>query len=273
MYENLITRRWDCSMKNIKHYTLTIIVITMCILCSCSGGSDLDEQAKKPPPSAEMIVQADRLFSQRKDLSKLREAIGILQRARLENLRTYEVEWKFARYNYFLARHTDDENERESSLETGKAAGRIAMQMEPSRPEGHFWYGTNLGEQANRASIFVGLKSVDEIRNAMNRVIELQPDFELASSYDVLGRIELQTRLMGGKTEKALEYLEKALALEKKNGDIRIHLAEAYLAQKNKAEAKKQLESVLLMSPHPEYLPEYDQWVSKAKLLLSTKFQ
>ncbi|MEO6655102.1 MAG: TRAP transporter TatT component family protein [Pyrinomonadaceae bacterium] len=232
----------------------------------------MGSQAAKPPPATETLTKAEQLFSERKDLSKLREAIGILQRARVENLRSYDVEWKFARYNYFLARHTDDEKERERSFEAGKAAGKIAMQMEPNRPEGYFWYGANLGEQADRGPIMVGLKSVDEIRAAMNKVIELQPDFELASPYDVLGKIELQTRLMGGNTEKALKYLEKALALEKNNGDIRIHLAEAYLAQKKEAEAKQQLEFVLHMTPHPEYIVEYEEQVGKAKLLLSTKF-
>ena len=258
-------------MKNPKLYILITFVITLCVLYGCSN-SDLEMQPAKTPPSAETLAKAEQLFSQRKDLSKLREAIGVLQRARVENHRTYDVEWKFARYNYFLARHTTDEEERERSFEAGKSAAKIAMQMEPNKPEGHFWYGANLGEQANRSPIMVGLESVDEIKAAMNKVIELQPEFELASPYAVLGRIELQTRLMGGRTEKALEYLEKALTIEKNNGDIRINLAEAYLAQKKEAEAKKQLEFVLHMTPYPEYMIEYDEQVGKAKLLLSTKF-
>src|SRR5260221_65292 len=110
------------------------------------------------PPSAETIAKADQLFSQRADLSKLREAIDVLRRARFDNLRNYEVEWKFARDNYFLGRHTDDDKERDKAFEDGKAAGQIAIQLEPNKPDGHFWYGANLGEQANRSPIMVGVK-------------------------------------------------------------------------------------------------------------------
>lgn len=213
------------------------------------------------------------MFKERKDLSKLREAIDLLRRTRADKLRTYEVEWKYARCNYFLGRHTDDDKERETAFENGKAAAQIARQMEPNKPDGHFWYGANLGEQANRSPLMIGVKSVGEIRDAMNKVIELQPDYELASAFDALGTIELQTRLLGGKAEKAVEYLEKALALEPNNGDIRIHLAEAYLALKKDAEAKKQLEAVMKINPHTDYMPEYEEQVEKAKKLLSTKFQ
>ncbi len=260
-------------MKARNSYILIIIVITLYLLSGCSslGGKEGPAEVKTAP-SAETVARADQLFSERQDLSKLREAIAVLRRARIENARSYEVEWKFARSNYFLARHTDDDKEREKAFEDGKGAAQIAIQMEPNKPDGHFWYGANLGEQAHRSPVMIGLKSVDEIRGTMNKVIEIQPDYELASPYDALGQIELETGLMGGKPEKAVEYLEKALALEKNNGDVHIHLAEAYLALKKDVEAKKQLEYVLQMKPHPEYIPEYEEQVEKAKQLLRTKF-
>jgi len=262
------------NMKVRDSYILITIVITLCLLegCSSLGSDEIGATAPKTPPSAETIARADQLFNQRQDLSKLREAIGVLRQVRMDNLRTYEVEWKYARCNYFLARHTDDDKEREKAFEDGKAAAQIARQLDPTKPDGHFWYGANLGEQANRSPLMIGLKSVDEIRSAMNKVVELKPDYELASAYDALGAIEIQTRLVGGKPEKAVEYLEKALALEKNNGDIRIHLAEAYLALKKDAEAKKLLESVMQIDPHKEYMPEYQEQVEKAKTLLRTKF-
>jgi len=241
------------------------------LLSGCSS-SVSDDTPVKIPPSPEVIAKADQLFDQRADLAKLREAIGVLQHARFENLRNYEVEWKFARDNYFLGRHTNDDKERDKAFEDGKAAAEIARHLEPNKVDGHFWFGANLGEQADRSPIMVGLKSINDIRDAMNKVIEMQPDYALTSAYDVLGQIELETGLMGGKPEKAVEYLEKALALEKNNGDIRIHLAQAYLALKKDAEAKKQLEAVFTIKPHPEYMPEYQEQVEKAKQLLRTRF-
>ncbi len=49
-------------------------------------------------------------------------------------------------------------------------------------------------------------------------------------------------------------------------------MAEALLALKKPAEAKKHLDYVLQMKPHPEYLPEYEQQVAKVKKMLESKF-
>jgi tetratricopeptide (TPR) repeat protein len=119
----------------------------------------------------------------------------------------------------------------------------------------------------------VGIKSVDDIRQAMNKVIEIQPDYQGGSGYVALAEIELNTAgLLGGKPEKAVEYLEKALTLNKENTYIYLNLAEAYLAVGRKPEAKKQLEQLLKMPPNPDYLPEYRETTEKAKKLLETKF-
>jgi tetratricopeptide (TPR) repeat protein len=212
------------------------------------------------------------LFGQRTDLEKLRQAIADLNRARRENAKSFEVEWRLAKFNYFLGRHTDDEKERDKAFEDGKNDGKAAIRMEPAKPDGHFWYGANLGEQANRNPIKAGLGAIDEIKKEMNKVIELQPDYELASAYVVLGQVELVTRILGGDPKKATELLEKSIELEKFNGDARIQYAEALLALDRDAEAKKQLEFVLQMKPNPAYIPEYEQQAAQARRMLETKF-
>jgi tetratricopeptide (TPR) repeat protein len=254
-----------------KSYILITIVITLCLLTSCSSGETADSKPDLPPVSTELIAEAEKLFGERKDLVKLREAKALLMRARKEYAKSFDVEWRLARYNYFLGRHTDDEKERENAFEAGRLAGRSAIQLDPGKPDGHFWYGVNLGEQASRSPL-TGIKSLDDIRAKMNKVIELKPDYELASAYDVLGQLELGSRLLGGKPEKAVEYLEKAIEIEKNNGDVRIHMAEALLALKKPAEARKHLDHVLQMKPHPEYLPEYEEQVAKVKKMLESNF-
>lgn len=79
-------------------------------------------------------------------------------------------------------------------------------------------------------------------------------------------------QIICGSEEKAVEYLEKALELEKKNSFIRVHLAEAYLATDQKAKAKEQLDYVLKMTPNKDFLPEYERSVIDAKKLLKDKF-
>jgi len=253
-------------------YKLITIVITLCLLWACSRSTEEETPAKKDPVSPQLLADSDKLFDQRQELANLREAVANMNRARRENAKSFDVESRLARYNYYLGRHSEDEKEREKAFEDGKAAGKSASKMEPNKPDGYFWFGANLGEQSNRNPLAIGVRSIDEIREAMNKVIDIQPNYEMASAYDVLGQLELGTRLLGGKPEKAVEYLEKGVELEKFNGETRVHLAEAYLVLGKDAEAKKQLNFVLEMKPNPAYLPEYAQQVEKAKKMLATKF-
>lgn len=186
--------------------------------------------------------------------------------------RNYQVEWTFAKYNYFLGKYSPDDKEAEEALEDGRDAGKIASRIEPNKPDGHFWYAANLGELARRSPITVGLRSVDDVKESMSRVLEIQPDYQGASAYDALGQVELKTRLKGGSAERAVELLEKGLALAPENTNIRLHLAEAYLAVRRESDARKQLDHLLRMKPDPEYMPEYHECVAKAKKLIETNF-
>jgi tetratricopeptide (TPR) repeat protein len=242
---------------------------------SCASKVETQPVTTKTNAAApvETIAQAENLFRQRADIAKLREAVKLLGASRSMDNRSYEIEWQFARFNYFLGKQTADEKESEKAFEDGVQAGKIASKIEPNKPDGYFWYGANLGEQARRSPVTVGIKSVDDIRAAMNKVIEIQPDYQAASAYDALAQVELQAGLLGGgKPEKAVEYLEKALQLEKDNTYIYLHLGEAYLAVNRDADAKKQLEYLLKMKPNPDYLPEHKETTDKAKKLLETRF-
>jgi tetratricopeptide (TPR) repeat protein len=242
------------------------------LLGSCSSSIPEEGEVKKDPVSTELLAESDRLFDQRTQLGNLRQAIANLTRARRENAKSYDVQWRLSKYNYFLGRHTDDEKERDKAFGDGVNDGKVAIRMEPDKPDGHFWYGANLGEQSNRNPIKAGLSAIDDVKKAMNKVIELKPDYELASAFVVLAQVELVTRILGGDPKKAADLLEKSIEIEKFNGDARIQFAEALLALDRDPEAKKQLEFVLQMKPNPAYLPEYEQQVAQARKMLDTKF-
>ncbi len=226
----------------------------------------------RPVPVSETIRKAEALFKQRSDIANLREAVKTLGAARTVDDRNFEVEWKFAKFSYFLGKAETDEKQSAAAFEKGKDAGLIASRMEPDKPDGYFWYGANLGELARKSPVTVGIKAVADIQAAMNKVIELDPSYQSASAYDALAQVELNTTMTGGKAEKAVELLEKALQLEKNNTNLRLHLAEAYLAVDRDADARKQLDIVLQMKPDPDYVQEYNEDVSNAKRLLETRF-
>jgi tetratricopeptide (TPR) repeat protein len=262
-------------MKRKSFYSFITIVLLLNCLISCASSGQADIETSAPRDSVDVsaaLKQADELFRERSDVSKLREAVNLLAQARNPDKRDYEIEWKFAEYNYFLGKQSSDEKESEKALESGVQAGKIAARIEPNKPDGYFWHGANLGEQAKRAPLTKGLMSIGDIRAAMNKTIEIQPDYQGASAFDVLAEIELAMRLTGGDAKKAVDYLEKAIKIHNDNSYLHLHLAEAYLAVNRQADAKKQLELLLKMKPNPEYLPEYEESQKEARKLLETKF-
>ncbi|MGI8469415.1 MAG: tetratricopeptide repeat protein [Pyrinomonadaceae bacterium] len=258
-----------------KHiYSFITIGLISFFAAACASNSETEKRAAPVNPAliAENIAKADALFRQREDVGKLREAVQTLANVRNPDARNFEVEWKFAEYNYFLGKQLTDDKESDKAFTNGGQAAQIAERLEPNKPDGYFWYAANLGEQADRSPITVGVKSIDEIRAAMTKVIEIQPDYQGASAYDALGRLELETEMMGGSAEKAVEYLEKGVEIEKDNSYLRLHLAQAYLETNRKADAKKQLEYILQMKPQPDFALEYKETDDEAKKMLETKF-
>ncbi len=261
-----------CVLRNYGFITISLLVFLS--LSCASSGETIDDRtvAKKNIDVPATLKKADELFRQREDISKLREALKTLNDARNADQRNYEVEWTYAKYCYFLGKQSDSEKEVETALKNGEKAGLIATRMEPGKPEGFFWFAANLGEEARLSPMTVGLKRVDEIRDAMKKVIEIKPDYQGASAYDALARVELESGLVGGKTQKAIDYLEKGLELEKNNSNIRLNLAKAYLRVDRNSEAKTQLEYVVNMDPDREYKLEYLENRNEAKRLLESRF-
>ena len=152
-------------------------VITLCLQFGCSGTGAIEKAgpAITPDVIASSLMQSEALFNQRADFSKLREAVDVLRKARDYKQRNFEVEWKFAKLNYFLGKQSTDAKEANAAFEEGRDAAKIASGLQPQKPDGYFWYGANLGELARKNPITVGLKSVDEVKDAMQKVVDMQP--------------------------------------------------------------------------------------------------
>lgn len=261
-------------MNSVNPYIFLTIVITLCLQAACARS---EKAAETPPPLAPdqvaaLVNGADGLFTQRQDTAKLRQALDTIAKARNWREPNFDVEWRFARYSYFLGKQAEDAKEQKRIFSDGRDAAKTATELRPERVEGHFWYGANLGELGRLDPMTVGLLSAPEIRSSMNKVIEIDPRYELSSAYDALAEVELETKLAGGSAQKAADLIETALKNEKENFNLHLHLAAAYLTLDRDADARKQLEHIIQMKPRPDYAIEYAVCVDKAKKLLATRF-
>lgn len=254
---------------------IILIIASIAATAGCGSKSvaTVEPAAGLPEPETALRESAD-FYAERADTAMARKAVTTLGAARDLDNRNFKVEWTFAQYSYFLGSRDElPDEEAEKILDKGLEAARIAKRLEPNKPDGHFWFAAILGEQSKRSPVTVGVVSVSKIREAMNRVVELDPLYQGASAYDGLGQVEMGTMgLAGGDLEKAIGYFEKAKELNPNNSYIRLHLGEAYLADGRKPEAKKELDFLLGMKAAPGFQAEYDETVRDAKKLLKTKF-
>lgn len=226
-----------------------------------SGGSD----AKI---AADRIAESEQLWQGREDLQKARVCVAALRQARTADYANYEAAWKLARAAFYVGDHTDNDDEREDLFREGTDAGKAAVQIDPNKPDGHFWLGANYGGAAAHSTI-ANLSSFNDIKGEMDAVLKIDESYQGYSAYLGLGRLYLQApRVLGGDTSKAIEYLSKGLKLNPTNSLMRFHLAEAYEESNRDAEAKKELEAVMTTTPDPKHMPEHNDAVAKAKKLM-----
>lgn len=247
------------------------LVISSILLVSCSHRADSAEPlTSNPALAAEQIAQAEALYDRRADdLNNVRNGLELLRQARINDGANYDAAWKTAKFNYFLGDNTKDEKERDKAFKDGITNGKSAIQLQPDKPDGYFWTGANQGGQA-RESIFDAAANVNEIRKNMQKVIELQPDYQNATAFVVLAKVELESRgLMGGNAQKAADYLEEALKYEKKNTLIYVNLAEAYLALNRKADARRILDEMRRVPRDERYAAEQSEVDEQARKLES----
>ena len=253
-----------------KVITGLVLQLSLIGVLSCRGGpsgaqpatADRDEGAAK-----QRIAEAEELYRQRDDLAKVRLGVALLRQARIADYGSYEAAWKSAKFNYYLAAHTDDEREREAAFREGIDTGKIAVQLQADKPDGHFWLAANYGGSAEHSTL-AGISSVEDIRREMETVLKIDEGYQGGSAYMGLGQLYLQApRIMGGDYLKAIQYLEKGLKVGGDNAFLRLQLAEAYHAAKRDGDARKQIQFIQSMTPNPDYLPEYKEAVEKAKKL------
>jgi tetratricopeptide (TPR) repeat protein len=246
-----------------------LMVVLACLtLSACSSRTEVQEIAQDKVAAASMVAEADKIYNERADLKRAREGITLLGRALASDSGSYDAAWRLARLNYFLGAHTTDDTERDRAFDKGIDAARRAVKLQDSRPEGHFWLGANLGGQAQRSALS-GLAAIDEIRAEMEKVIRLDEGFQSGSAYMALGQIDLEApRMFGGDTRRAVEILEKNLRFGENNALYRLRLAQAYIAVNRREDARRELNTILSMTPSPDYIPEYNDAASEARKLL-----
>ena len=254
--------------QNSRYFGLFLVVLLLPILSgACRKAVSEAEVRGSGRPAAEAIAEADRLYLGRSDLTKVRQALVALRQSQADDPTNYELAWRLAKFNYYLGAHSPESSEKEKAFHDGIAAGKLAVQLQNGKPDGHFWLGANYGGNA-KLSVLAGLADFEDIRQEMETVLKLDEKYQSGSAYMALGQLYLEApRMLGGDSQKAVEYLEKGIRIGPDNALLRWHLAAAYAELHRNDDARKQIDYLLSMNPAPGYEPEYEEAVAEVRKL------
>ncbi len=134
--------------------------------------------------------------------------------------------------------------ERLGSYEEGAEYAAQALIQDPDSADAHFLYAANLGHIAQLKGIIAAALSLNEIMSHVTAAVSI--DSSHAPALHMLGMMyDGLPWIMGGDQQKALHYLQLAVAADRNYTHARINLAKFYLKQKDYELARHELESVL----------------------------
>lgn len=206
----------------------------------------------------------DALYRERTTMAKAREAASIWSARLAKNAHDFESAWKLARATYWLGGH-GDQAARRADLERGVEAGRQASMLEPARPEGYFWMAASMGELAESFGMRQGLKYRTPIREALEKVLQLDAAFQNGSADRALGRWYYKVPgLFGGSKKQSEEHLRKSLTYDPQSTASHFFLAETLFDLDRKADAMAELQKVIDGPVNPEWAPEDHEFKQQA---------
>jgi len=225
-----------------------------------------DAGAQAPDAS----TSPDALYAQREDLAKARAAASLWAATLKAGPAEFETAWKLSRAYYWLGGHGPLASRR-ADLEAGLDAGRTAIQLQPKRPEGHFWLAANMGALAESFGVRQGIKYRKPVKAALEEVLRIDPAYQGGSADRALGRWYFKVPgMFGGSNTKSEEHLRKALTHDPDSTVSWFFLAETLLDMDRKADAREALQKVLDAPIKDEWAPEDREWKAKAKAMLAT---
>jgi tetratricopeptide (TPR) repeat protein len=211
---------------------------------------------------------SDLLYAGREQLANARQAADIWEARLTANSRDFQSAWKLARACYWLGGHVPADEQRQQ-YERGIKAATRAVELEPDRPDGHFWMAADMGAMAESFGLRAGIRYRGPIKKELETVLRIDPSYQQGSADRALGRWYFRVpRLFGGSKEKAVEHLKRSLTYAPESTATHFFLAETYLDMDRPDDARREAQMVLGAPLQPEWTPEDREFKQKAKALL-----
>jgi hypothetical protein len=229
-----------------------IIILSLCFLPLTSLANDSLQEADSLYALRGADYDPETLLADPAEIDAALEAY----RASLEELTGPEKEdvyWKLMRCYYFKGNYTTkDKDTRKAIYDEGKDLGYLALEEYPESAGINLWLAVLWGVWAEEYGKMKAAKKgvAGKIRKLCEKTIELDPDFNDAGGYRVLGRVHFKSPkiplILGWPSKKkAVVYLEQAFEIAPDNLYTKLYLAEALHKRKQRDRAIELAQEIL----------------------------
>jgi tetratricopeptide (TPR) repeat protein len=200
------------------------------------------------------MADADKLFEQG-GLANYKQTIELYQNAIAENPGNYEAAWKCARaYREYgdAAKSQKVEGWKDICAQYGKQGmqyAQKAIELDPAKPDGYYYYGLNVGVYSDGVSVLTALAEglKNKTQNSFEKAYQIDKMYNKGGPMIALGRFWAVLPWPMYDRKKSLKYYREYQATEyfADNIEAHVYLGELLIqmgGDKNKAEAKLYLE-------------------------------
>lgn len=218
------------------------------------------------------MAQADALYHEMTDMAAAEKALALYRDALTQSEDKYEAYWKISRIMFYIGEHTEGKKEQRNIFSQAIYHASKAVDLKPDQPDAYYWRGVNNGKFGEVKGVLKSLSLVKPIKNDMNKVIEINRDYEDGGPDRVLGRVYFKLPgFAGGSKEKSYEHLMKSKELGPDDCLTRVYLAETLLDMNEVEQARSELEFVLAKEDDPSWVNGVMDCKALAKELLQHK--
>ena len=175
-----------------------------------------------------------------------------------------EATWRLMRAYYYKGRYTTNDSElKKKNYDLGKDLGKDGLKQFPESAGINLFSAIVWGSWGEEYGIFKAARKgvAGKIKKRCEKVIKVDPSFDEAGGYRVLGRVYFKAPkiplILGWPSKKkAVGFLEKSLEIAPENLTTKKFLAEALYKVDKKDRAKKIIDEILSEENHSEGIAE-----------------
>jgi tetratricopeptide (TPR) repeat protein len=217
-------------------------------LAATTRADGATQAASKPDAAIERVDALMREHEQTDKIEPLRAAASMLDELVKAAPNDYAASWRRARSYQMLGELASKDSEKLDLFQRAIDSGKVAVKSKPNAVEGHYWLGVSYGVYGETKGMFKALSMIDDIRAEMNTAIKIDPKYDDAGAYLVLGRIDFELPgLFGGNSKRAIEEYEQGLKLAPSNALMKLYLSDSYYDAGRKDDAKRLLEELMAL--------------------------